>query len=71
MSDKCPNLTHVHEELRDADPYEPGKVDGVGIVVAVAVAAAAEAIIIIIVVVVVVAILRVGRVEEDQEKAER
>ena len=66
MSDKCPNLTHVHEELRDADPYEPGKVDGVGIVVAVAVAAAAEAIIIIIVVVV-VAILRVGRVEEDQE----
>ena len=70
MSDKCPNLTHVHEELRDADPYEPGKVDGVGIVVAVA--AAAEAIIIIvIVVVVVVAILRVGRVEEDQEKAER
>ena len=69
MSDKCPNLTHVHEELRDADPYEPGKVNGVGIVVAVAVAAAAEAIIIIVIVVVVVVvdILRVGRVEEDQE----
>ena len=70
MSDKCPNLTHVHEELRDADAYEAGKVDGVGIVVAVAVAAAsAEAI--IIVVVVVLDILRVGRVEEDQEKTER
>ena len=61
------SLTHVHKQLWDADPYETGEVDGVGVVVAAAAGAEATVVVIIIIV---VYILGVDTVDEDQESKE-
>ena len=57
--------THVHKQLWDADPYETGEVDGVGVVAAAA-ASGAEATV-VVVIIIVVYILGVDTVDEDQE----
>ena len=59
--------THVHKQLWDADPYETGEVDGVGVVVAAASGAEAT---VVVVIITVVYILGVDTVDEDQESKE-
>ena len=59
--------THVHKQLWDADPYETGEVDGVGVVNAAASGAEAT---VVVVIIIVVYILGVDTVDEDQESKE-
>ena len=59
--------THVHKQFWDADPYETGEVDGVGVVVAAAAGAEAT---VVVVIIIVVYILGVDTVDEDQESEE-
>ena len=61
------SFTHVHKQFWDADPYETGEVDGVGVVVAAAAGAEAT---VVVVIIIVVYILGVDTVDEDQESKE-